>query len=362
MTDKQTEDEVIKDTFNYMWNLKDLENVTPNGFTVFSCFAGGGGSSQGYKMAGYDVIGCNEIDPRQMEIYKHNLKPKYSYLEDIRTFRLRDDLPQELFKLDILDASFPCSLFSSANLKADDKKGKEVKFREGQTKQTLDDLAFETIKLVDKLKPKICVFENVKGLLDDKNKWYVEQIYSQFDKIGYKICHHLVNCADLGVPQKRQRVFFFAVRNDIDVPNADIFGCEPYFNLDIKEKHIKFKDIEDKMGTKVTGKSLELWENRKYGDKDLSFANGRLYSKPNSFFSHKYIYENDIANTIVSTDNCIVFETGRYRSDNELILCGSWSGDYDFLGQQAKYVIGMSVPPLAMYRISKEIQKQWLRT
>ena len=54
-------------------------------------------------MAGFNVIGCNEIDPRQMEIYTHNLKPKYSYLEDIRTFRLRDDLPEEIYNLDILE-------------------------------------------------------------------------------------------------------------------------------------------------------------------------------------------------------------------------------------------------------------------
>jgi DNA (cytosine-5)-methyltransferase 1 len=346
--------------FTYEWNLKDLKKVKKNGFTVFSCFAGGGGSSQGYKMAGYDVIGNNEIDPRQMEIYRHNLKPKFSYLEDIRTFRLREDLPEELFKLDILDASFPCSLFSSANLKADDKKGKEVKFREGQAKQRLDDLAFETIALVNKIKPKICVFENVKGLLQDKNKWYVQQIYKQFDNIGYRICHHLVNCADLGVPQKRQRVFFFAVRNDVDVPTADIFGTEPLLDLNIKEKHIQFKEIQDNQGKKVTGKSLELWENRKRGDIDLSFANGRLYNKPNSFFSHKYIYGTDIANTIVSADNCIVFDTGRYRGDLELKKCGSWSLDYDFMGQEVKYVVGMSVPPLAMYRIAKEIEKQWL--
>ena len=63
--------------FTYKWNLKDLEKVTKNGYKVFSFFAGGGGSSQGFKMAGYDVIGCNEIDPRQMEIYLHNLKPNH---------------------------------------------------------------------------------------------------------------------------------------------------------------------------------------------------------------------------------------------------------------------------------------------
>ena len=243
----------IEKKFTYKWKLSDLKDVEPNGFKVFSTFSGGGGSSQGYKMAGYDVIGCNEIDPRQMEIYKHNLKPKYSYLEDIRTFRLRDDLPEEIYNLDILDASFPCSLFSSANLKADDKKGKEVKFREGQANQVLDDLAFETIHLVEKLQPKIAVFENVKGLLQEKNKWYVEQIYSQFANIGYKICHHLINCADLGVPQKRERVFFFAVREDIEVPTSDLFGTYPHLDISIKESHIKIGEIDsDYKGKKPT--------------------------------------------------------------------------------------------------------------
>ena len=55
---------------------------------------------------------------------------------------------------------------------------------------------------------RLAVGLNVKGLLNEKNKWYVEQIYKQFENIGYRICHHLINCADLGVPQKRERVFF----------------------------------------------------------------------------------------------------------------------------------------------------------
>ena len=348
--------------FTYKWNLKDLEKVTKNGYKVFSCFAGGGGSSQGYKMAGYDVVGCNEIDPRQMEIYVHNLKPKYHYLEDIRTFRLRDDLPQELFELDILDASFPCSLFSSANLKADDKKGKEVKFREGQAKQTLDDLAFETIKLVDKLKPKICVFENVKGLLNEKNKWYVEQIYKQFDNIGYRICHHLINCADLGVPQKRERVFFFAVRKDINVPTNDIFGCEPYLNLDIKEKHITIGEIEsDYLGKKANDRVNNIMNHYLPGDKDLGDIYIRLENVCKNF-SHKILTDKSVCNTLTAgRDDFIKVDYNNINlSDYELLQIGSWSQDYDFKKQKVIYVLGMSVPPLAMYRISKEIQTQWL--
>ena len=57
----------------------------------------------GYKLAGFDVIGCNEIDPKMMEAYKVNHGPKYAYLEPIQTFKMREDLPQELYELDILD-------------------------------------------------------------------------------------------------------------------------------------------------------------------------------------------------------------------------------------------------------------------
>lgn len=347
--------------FTYKWNLKDLEKVTKNGYKVFSFFAGGGGSSQGYKMAGYDIIGCNEIDPRQMEIYLHNLKPKYHYLEDIRTFRLRDDLPKELFELDILDASFPCSLFSTANIKADEKKGKEVKFREGQAKQTLDDLAFETIYLVDKLKPKIAVFENVKGLLQEKNKWYVEQIYKQFDNIGYRICHHLINCADLGVPQKRERVFFFAVRKDINVPTNDIFGCEPYLNLDIKEKHILFREIYEKgsMENLLPKEMKKVWDLRIKEDCDMGKTNERTLNKI-SGFNFKYTFLDKVCTTLTPRNSNVLFDEPRVQSNLELLKCGSWSQDYDFKSQKVSYVLGMSVPPLAMYRISKEIQTQWL--
>jgi len=270
-----------------------------------------------------------------MEIYKHNLKPKYSYLEDIRTFRLREDLPSELFEVDILDASFPCSLFSTANIKADEKKGKQVKFREGQVHQVLDDLAFETIHLVEKLQPKIVVFENVKGLLQEKNKWYVEQIYKQFENIGYKICHHLINCADLGVPQKRQRVFFFGVREDIQVPTADIFGTEPHITIDKNSNHVKLKDFITTKEKKETQTYSEL----RFGDImcDLNNCCNTLTPGVRYWIDENRLLDND----------CIV-------------KIGSWSQDYDFLKQEIKYVLGMSVPPLAMYRISKEIQKQWL--
>ena len=115
--------------FPYRWTLKDAKFTKDKG-KVFSCFACGGGSTMGYKLAGFDVIGCNEIDPKMMEAYKANHNPKYAFLEPIQTFKLREDLPEELYGLDILDGSPPCSSFSMAGNREKDW-GKDKVFREG---------------------------------------------------------------------------------------------------------------------------------------------------------------------------------------------------------------------------------------
>ena len=75
----------------------------------------------GYKLAGCDVLGCCEIDPKMNEVYVKNHKPKYNYLMDIRSFNElpNEEIPQELFNLDILDGSPPCTTFSMAGERED---------------------------------------------------------------------------------------------------------------------------------------------------------------------------------------------------------------------------------------------------
>lgn len=209
---------------NYNWTLKDA-NFTKNKGKVFSCFACGGGSTMGYKLAGFDVIGHNDIDPKMVEVYKENHKPKYSFLESITTFAKRKDLPKELYELDILDGSPPCSSFSMAGNREKDW-GKEKKFREGQELQVLDTLFFDFIDLANELKPKVVVAENVKGLLLGNAKQYVIKIYEAFDKAGYTCQHFLLNASKMGVPQRRERVFFIALRKDLApkfMENVDMF-------------------------------------------------------------------------------------------------------------------------------------------
>lgn len=82
--------------FPYRWQLADgfpAKGIKPNGRTVFGTFVCGGGSAMGYKLAGFDYLGGVEIDPKVAAVYADNLHPRHLYVEDIRDFNKRDDLP-----------------------------------------------------------------------------------------------------------------------------------------------------------------------------------------------------------------------------------------------------------------------------
>lgn len=126
-----------KKSTDWKWWFKDYP-TEKNGLTVFSFFSGGGGSTMGYKLAGCDVLGNCEIDKKMNKVYVKNHNPKYNFEMDIRDFNnLPDtDIPKELFDLDILDGSPPCTTFSMVGLR-EQTWGKEKKFREGQKNKSL---------------------------------------------------------------------------------------------------------------------------------------------------------------------------------------------------------------------------------
>jgi len=353
-----------KHTFPYKWTLKDAVFTKDKG-KVFSCFACGGGSTMGYKLAGFDVLGCNEIDPKMIAAYKVNHNPKYAYLEPIQTFKLRTDLPDELYNLDILDGSPPCSSFSMVGNREKDW-GKEKVFREGQSEQVLDTLFFDFIDLAKKLQPKVVVAENVKGLLLGEAKAYVRKIYKEFDKVGYYVQHWLLNASQMGVPQKRERVFFVALRKDLADPflyQQDMFTLVPKLELIFKESEIIFNEVyeENAIGEfKVNPSYQKVWNLRKPGDNDLSCTMGREFDRPNSFFSVNYIYKHKVCNTITGGEKNILFDECRGLSVGELCKIGTYPMDYDFKTNKAGYLIGMSVPPVMTAQIATQIYIQWL--
>ena len=155
----------------------------------------------GYKRAGCTIVAANDIDPEMAWHYQHNLKPPSYYLCPIGDL-ITKDLPDELFNLDILDGSPPCSTFSMAGSR-EKSWGKDKHFREGQAKQVLSDLFFDYLKLVERLKPRVAIAENVKGMILGNAKGYTKLVMQRFKEIGYRPQLLLINAADCGVPQRR---------------------------------------------------------------------------------------------------------------------------------------------------------------
>ena len=339
----------LMNKFTYKWYLKDLEKVEKCGLKVFSCFACGGGSTMGYKMSGCEVIGCNEIDPEMMQVYRLNHNPKYYFLEGIQTFKNRNDLPKELYELDILDGSPPCSSFSMAGNR-EKNWGEKKKFREGQEKQILDDLFFHFIELANKLRPKVVIAENVKGLIQGNAKGYVKQIINLFKVSGYNVQLFLLNAASMGVPQKRERIFFIAKRNDLEWDQLKL--C---FN----EKIITLKEIEScsDNAKKLSKREIMIYDwckshNEKCGGK----ASTALFGKRKAFNFVKS-KSNDASPTLCGGSSPAHWYEKRYFGDKEILQVSSFP--LDFKSNKIQYQCGMSVPPLMIHKIVEQIKQQW---
>lgn len=341
---------------NGPWNLTDLKDVPKNGYTVFSCFHCGGGSTMGYKLAGYNVLGGVEIDPQMMRIYRQNHNPKLSYLMGVQEFKNipNDELPQELFNLDILDGSPPCSSFSMAGSR-EGAWGDKKKFREGQAEQVLDGLFFDYIAIAKKLQPKIVVAENVKGLVQGNAKGYVKEIFAGFKEAGYEVQLFLLNAARMGVPQARERTFFIARRKDLNLPKIQ---------LEFAENPISFgKAIEDlkNQNGKSVPPSLEgagIWLAQKNKDEVVEWA--KQTKGKEKFFTIKATLLNQPIKTLTASTRHIFFNSNRFMSDSECIRCQTFPDDYQFIQQDVGYFCGMSVPPFMMQRVARQIEIQLL--
>jgi DNA (cytosine-5)-methyltransferase 1 len=299
----------------------------------------------GYKLAGYEVLGGVEIDRERSKIYVKNHNPKYEYLMGVQDFKNLDNdkLPEELFDLDILDGSPPCSSFSMAGSR-EKKWGKKKKFREGQAEQVLDDLFFDFIDVADKLKPKVVVAENVKGLIQGNARGYVKQIFKRFREAGYSCQLFLLNAAAMGVPQKRERTFFIANRI-----GADKIKLE--FNEDVIPLKEAFKNMETGSYIKLPPSLVKEFGRLKVGDKGKYFSCSIASpSLPSSTITSK---------VCISAGSVLHWE-GRNFSSNEVLQISSFPTDYAFNKVETGYVCGMSVPPFMMQRVADQIYRQWL--
>lgn len=196
-------------------SMREIESLPWNGYSVVSTFSGAGGSSLGYKMAGFRVLWANEFIPAAQDTYRANYPDTILDTRDIRTIQ-PDEILQAIGmkagELDLLDGSPPCASFSTAG-KREAGWGKVKPYSD--TKQRTDDLFFEYTRLLQGLQPKTFVAENVSGLVKGTAKGYFLEILAALKDCGYVVSAKLLDAQWLGVPQMRQRVIFVGVRNDL---------------------------------------------------------------------------------------------------------------------------------------------------
>lgn len=341
--------------FYWDWTKKD-GYPNPSNLTAFGTFVCGGGSTMGYKLAGYKHLGGVEIDPRMAQIYRTNHTPKHFYLEDIRLFNKRTDLPDELYHLDLLDGSPPCTTFSLCG-KREAGWGVKKRFNEGQAKQVLDDLVFVYCDTVRKLQPKVAILENVPGIVAGKAKYYAIRIVEMLNDAGYNVQIFLLNSATMGVPQSRERVFFVARRKDLNFPPL---------SLEFNNPPIRFGEIADKGCLTAQPKPLwpsvaARWPYVGPNDQNLKFADAKYRGLKtyNAFFSTVILHDNDVAGALTSSGTSLYYNEARNLNDTEYIRMSSFPRDFDFCGFDVRYVCGMSVPPLMIASIASEIRKQY---
>ena len=174
-------------------------------FTVVSTFAGCGGSSLGYELAGGKVLLAVEWDDNAVETYRLNHPETDIFHGDIAKLSVEEALERSGLKpgeLDIFDGSPPCQGFSTAGKRefTDDR----------------NQLFREYVRLLQGFQPKVFVMENVSGMVKGKMKLIFAEIMRTLKGCGYSVRCRLLNAKFFNIPQSRERVIFIGTRSDLD--------------------------------------------------------------------------------------------------------------------------------------------------
>ncbi len=298
--------------------------------TVISTFAGCGGSSLGYSMAGYRELLAVEWDQNAVDTFRLNFPDVPVYHGDIAKLSVEACLAQtglQPGELDVFDGSPPCQGFSTAGKRAMDDPRNQL-FR-------------EYVRLLRGLRPKVFVMENVSGMVKGKMKLIFADILRELKASGYRVSARLMNAMYFNVPQSRERMIFIGVREDLAVEPSHPRGQgKPLLVGDAFSK-LKPSDIDE-----LSPLYLGYWKKAKPGD-----AMGK------SFGDWK-MNPNRSANVIRKKVSCLAhWAEPRWLALNEFATVASFPPAYRWIDKQsAVQRMGNSVPPLFMRSIAQHIR------
>ncbi len=327
---------------------KHLAKREPDAPTVISTFAGCGGSSLGYSMAGFRELLAIEWDDNAVETFKLNFPDVPVYHGDIAKCSVEWILEKTGLvpgQLDILDGSPPCQGFSTSGKREFD--------------DSRNQLYKEYIRLLKGLQPKVFVMENVSGMVKGKMKLIFAEIMKELKAAGYKVSARLMNTMWFGVPQSRQRMIFIGVRNDLTAepshPRAEtmpmsvakaVVNCD---NYDVPAFDDKYADMWNKIppgknATFITGTG------KGYNSCNIPNPNKPSPTLPKMQTGRGYA-------TIAH------WSEKRALSISEAKRIGGYPDNYDLYGNYSIRwgLIGNSVPPLFMMAIANHIKTNILK-
>lgn len=304
---------------------------------VVSLFSGAGGLDLGFINAGHEIIWANDNFEDAVKTYRKNIGD-HIICEDISKIP-SSEIPNH----DILIGGFPCQGFSLANT----------------NRNELDErnkLYLELLRVLVDKQPKFFLAENVKGILSLMHGKVFEMIIEDFKQAGYRVKHKVLNAANFGVPQKRERVIILGVRNDIE------------FNLEYPEStHVENIDLfKDKKKWVSIGEALKNIQEPDSKHDLLNHTCSKFKLKFNGYIGNRAIDPNKPAPTVTARGDekggVVVLHhpnNTRRMSVRELALTQSFPIDFFFEGKNSSAYrqIGNAVPPLLAFAIASIFPK-----
>lgn len=341
------------------YTMRSVRGIAPNGFKAVSTFSGCGGSCLGLKLAGFRVVWANEFIDSAAAAYLANHQGTILDRRDIREVQPEEILAaigMEKSQLDLFEGSPPCSSFSQAGRR--EKGWGQVKQYSDSTSQRTDDLFHEYIRLLNGLMPRMFVAENVPGLANGKAKGMFNEFLRAFKDAGYNVKASIVGAHWLGVPQRRERLFFIGAREDLAVQPTfpTPFGPAPTLGQAFEG----LKEPGEFLPLRPDHKIRAVYDNARRGehlDKTLSRETGKKEAK---YFTHMRASFNEPCGTVTACSSTVYHpDEPRTLGLNELRRVCGFPDDFKLGGSfsQNWERLGRSVPPLMMAAIAKEIGK-----
>lgn len=325
----------------YKKTMQEIDAIELENINVVSTFSGAGGSCLGYRIAGCSVHYANEFVSLARENYRLNNTTTFIDSNDVRNVK-----PEDILKyckdVDIFDGSPPCSAFSTSGLVED---GWDKIKKYSSTAQRVDDLFFEYIRLVEGVKPKIFIAENVTGLVRGKSKGYYNLIRKKMteDLPDYQVKAFILNASHYGIPQARERLFFIGVRKDVS--SKSIIPPKTKGNITVIRE---FEELDNIKSFMVSG-ARDKWAS----------AVGKPYPTVTATLGRASRNAHFSANGYIKTKDNII---RRMNLEECKVIC-SFPVDFKLKGTTSqKYErLGRAVPPIFMANLAKHLIERHLK-